>query len=323
MQLVGQAVREDVGQLEQRLGVERQRVGGQLRGVLAQLVERRQRAARQGRPAQLRLGRDRVEPGAGVVVARLRAVGVDGDRLVEGVGDHAVGDEVRGLGAGHVQHDAQDDAGEPDAADGRPEQGAVRVVRGAVRGEGEDASVRDQQLHRGDVVAERAGAVVVLAVHVAPDGAADGDLAGARAAPAPTGRTAGRRASAHRGSRRRRRRRSRRPGRCCGSCSAGSCRPRSRRRSGPRHRRNGRARARRCRASGGTGSRRCGRRPLPRPSRSGRRPAWTGPALWWRAVRPQPVRRVVLGGQVGFKGVAHRASDYSATRLPECGWTRD
>jgi hypothetical protein len=178
-QLVRQPVGEHVGQLEQWLGVESQRVRGQLRGVLAQLVEGCQRPAGQGGATQLRLRADRVEPGAGVVVLRLRAVGVDGDGLLQVVGDHPVRDEVRGLGAGHVQHHPQDDPGQPHTADGRPEQAGVRVVAGAARGQGEDPAVRHQQLQGRDVVAERTGAVVVLAVHVAADRTADGDLAGA------------------------------------------------------------------------------------------------------------------------------------------------
>ena len=47
-------------------------------------------------------------------------------------------------------------------------------------GEMADLPVSRQQLHRGDVVAEAARAVVVLAVDVARDRAADGDLPGAR-----------------------------------------------------------------------------------------------------------------------------------------------
>ena len=44
---------------------------------------------------------------------------------------------------------------------------------------GAHLAVGDQQVHRPHVVAEAAGAVVVLAVDVAGDGAADGDLTGA------------------------------------------------------------------------------------------------------------------------------------------------
>ena len=50
---------------------------------------------------------------------------------------------------------------------------------GAVGGQVADLAVGGQQVHRADVVAEAARAVVVLAVDVAGDRAADGDLAGA------------------------------------------------------------------------------------------------------------------------------------------------
>ena len=56
----------------------------------------------------------------------------------------------------------------------------MRIVGGAFGAEGEHAAIGNQQLHFGDVVAEGAGGVVVLAVDVRADGAADGDLAGAR-----------------------------------------------------------------------------------------------------------------------------------------------
>ncbi|MPM11014.1 hypothetical protein SDC9_57352 [bioreactor metagenome] len=101
------------------------------------------------------------------------------DRLVQVVGDDAVGDEVRGLGAGHREADPQDDAGQPDTADRRPEDRGVRIVGGALRGQLEHPAVGDEQLHPQHVVAERPGTVVVLAVHVVADRPAHRHLAGA------------------------------------------------------------------------------------------------------------------------------------------------
>ena len=173
MQLVAETVGEDVGRGEVLRRIELQRVGAQL---LGQLVDGGQRAAGYHRAAQFRWRADGVEPGAGVGVVRLAAVAVERDRLVEARGDVAVGDEVGGLRRGHRDRGAQDDSGEPVAADRRPEQLGVVAVRGQVA----DLAVGGQQLHRPHVVAEAARAVVVLAVDVAGDRAADGDLAGAR-----------------------------------------------------------------------------------------------------------------------------------------------
>ncbi|MPM11013.1 hypothetical protein SDC9_57351 [bioreactor metagenome] len=64
--LVRQSVGEDVRQGDQGRRVEGQRVLAQLR---RKLVELRQRPARDRGPAELRRGTDRVEPGAGVLVA--------------------------------------------------------------------------------------------------------------------------------------------------------------------------------------------------------------------------------------------------------------
>ena len=101
------------------------------------------------------------------------------DGLVQVVGAHRVGEEVGGLRLGHLDHRAQDDARQPHAADGGPEQGAVRVVLRAFRLQVQDAAVGHEQFHGHDVLAEGAGRVVVLAVDVRADGPADGDLAGA------------------------------------------------------------------------------------------------------------------------------------------------
>ena len=69
-----------------------------------------------------------------------------------------------------------DHAGQPHAADGGPEQ----LGLGAVRGQRADGAVRGDQVHRQHVVAEAALGVVVLAVDVRADRAADRDLPGAR-----------------------------------------------------------------------------------------------------------------------------------------------
>ena len=77
--------------------------------------------------------------------------------------------------ARHRDDGPQHDAGQPVAADGGPEQLGLLAVRSQVA----DLPVGRQQIHRHHVVAEAARAVVVLAVDVAGDRAADGDLPGA------------------------------------------------------------------------------------------------------------------------------------------------
>ena len=136
---------------------------------------RGQRPAGDRRASEFRRPTDRVEPGAGVGVVVLAAVAVEGDGLVEVRGDVAVGDEVRRLRRCHLDGGAQDDSGQAVAADRRPEQ----LTLGSVGSQPADLAVGGQQIHRPHVVAEAARAVVVLAVDVARDRAADGDLAGA------------------------------------------------------------------------------------------------------------------------------------------------
>ncbi len=128
------------------------------------------------RPAQLRWRTDRVEPGAGVGVVGFAAVAVNGDGLVEVLGDVAVGDEIRRLRGRHLDGGPQDDPGQAVAPDGGPEQLGVLAVGSEVR----ICAVGHEQVHRADVIAEAARAVMVLAVDVAGNRAADGDLAGAR-----------------------------------------------------------------------------------------------------------------------------------------------
>jgi hypothetical protein len=79
----------------------------------------------------------------------------------------AAGDRHEGEG------DVEDHAGQPHAAGGGPEQLGVLV------GADLDGAARRAQAQRPDVGGEGAVAVVVLAVDVRGDGAADGDVAGA------------------------------------------------------------------------------------------------------------------------------------------------
>ena len=82
----------------------------------------------------------------------------------------------RRLDRERAERRARDHAGEPHAADGAP-----RTARG--RGRARPSWVSPSAVtrsRRDDVAAEAAGDVVALAVHVAGDRAADGDVAGAR-----------------------------------------------------------------------------------------------------------------------------------------------
>ena len=98
---------------------------------------------------------------------------MQGDRLIEVGGHVAVGNEVGRLGRRHLDGRSQDDPGEPVATDGGPEQRGT----GSVGSDGVHLAIGHQQVHRSDVISEAAGAVVVLTVDVATDGAADQTLA--------------------------------------------------------------------------------------------------------------------------------------------------
>lgn len=101
---------------------------------------------------------------------------MQGDGLVEAGGDVAVGDEVRRRSGRHLDGGPHDDAGETVAPDGGPEQFGVL----AGRSEMTDLAVGGQQVHAAHVVTEAASAVMVLAVDIAGDRPADGDLPGSR-----------------------------------------------------------------------------------------------------------------------------------------------
>ena len=101
---------------------------------------------------------------------------MEGDGFLEVIRAVGIRDEVGGFRLRHLDLGAQDDAGQAHAADGGPEKIAVFTFRGQVQ----DAAVGDEQLHGGDVVTKGTGGVVVLAVDIRANSAADGDLAGTR-----------------------------------------------------------------------------------------------------------------------------------------------
>ena len=72
---------------------------GSLRSFAGQLVARGERPAGEHGPAELRAGGGGVEPGGGVAVGVVRAVGEQREQLVEVAGAVGVDDEVRRLGA--------------------------------------------------------------------------------------------------------------------------------------------------------------------------------------------------------------------------------
>ena len=76
------------------------------------------------------------------------------DGLIQGAGEVAIGNEVGGFGAGHLDAGAHNDAGQSHAADGGPEQFTFRVVGGAFRFEVENPAIGDQQIHGDHMIAE-------------------------------------------------------------------------------------------------------------------------------------------------------------------------
>ena len=105
---------------------------------------------------------------------------VKGHGFIQVGGEVAVGNEIGGLGLGHLDAGPQNDAGQPHATNGGPEQVALGVVGGALRLKMQDPAVGNQQFHRHHMVTEGAGRVVVLTVNVGANGATNGHLAGAR-----------------------------------------------------------------------------------------------------------------------------------------------
>ena len=150
---------------------------GSLRSFARQLVAGGERSAGEHGPAQLGAGGGGVEPRGGVAVGVVGAVGEQGRAARRGRGCGRCRRRSRPISVGCSWTVADDDhAGQAHAADGGPEQ----LGLGAVRRQRADLAVRRRQVDRQDVVAEAALGVVVLAVHVGADRAADRDLAGAR-----------------------------------------------------------------------------------------------------------------------------------------------
>ncbi len=123
---------------------------------------------RQHRPPQTSAAGERVDPGHGVgggsvgLAHRRHQLGQVADPV--GVHLHPPGRDRQ-----HVQDRLDDDPGEPHATDGCPEQLGVLVGT-----DGAASAVAEDDVQRPDVLAEAADAMVVLAVDVGCDGAADG-----------------------------------------------------------------------------------------------------------------------------------------------------
>ena len=179
-ELIQRPRREDIRHGHQLRRVELQRILRQLGGQFLELRQGGQRAAGNGGAAQLRLWGNDIEPGGGIGVVVLRTIRVEGNGFFQVIGAIRIRDEVGGLRLGHADGSAQDDAGKAHAADGGPEELTAGVIVAALWGEVEYAAISNQQLDGNYVVAKGTGGVVVLAVDIGADGAADGDLAGAR-----------------------------------------------------------------------------------------------------------------------------------------------
>ena len=150
---------------------------GSLRSFARQLVARGERAAGEHGPAQLRAGGRGVEPGGGVAVGVVGAVGEQGRAA------------RRGRGCGRCRRRSRPTrcgaAGRPPSTITPVRPMPPTVAQNSSASGPSGVSVRTSpsavdQVHRQHVVAEAALGVVVLAVHVRADRAADRDLAGAR-----------------------------------------------------------------------------------------------------------------------------------------------
>jgi hypothetical protein len=116
----------------------------------------------------------RVEPADGVFPGRLGLVG-QGEEGIQGLVGHDLCVEP---GPGHraeLQLGGSDDPGEADPAHGRGEP-----VGAAVGTAIDDLAIRPHQTQAADMIAERAGPVVVLAMDVVGDGAAHAHELGTR-----------------------------------------------------------------------------------------------------------------------------------------------
>ena len=169
---VDQAVREDVGDGQQLRRLELQRVARSFAGSWSRVASEPRVSTARPSFAPVAWCRSR-RPSSRTC---RRAVGEQREQLVEVAGAVGVDDEVRRLRAVQPDRRRDDHAGQPHAADGGPEQ----LGLGAVRGQRADRAVGGDQVHRQHVVAEAAVAVVVLAVDVGGDRAADRHLPGAR-----------------------------------------------------------------------------------------------------------------------------------------------
>ena len=143
-------------------------------GAPGELVTAGVLAAGQHRPPQPAPPGDGVDPGhrvggGGVGLAHR------GHQRREVVVPVGVDADPSGLDRDRPERRRGEDPGQPHAADGRPEQ--LRVVVGA---DDLRRAVGGDQVGRDDVGAEGAGPMVALAVHVAGDRAADGDVPGPR-----------------------------------------------------------------------------------------------------------------------------------------------
>ena len=121
--------------------------------------------------AEAAAAREAVDPGDRIAVALVLLVH-ERHQLVEVGAALRVGPDAAGLDRQQLQGRLGDDAREAEAARGRPE-----LVGSVVGCQAEVLAGRGAQLHGQDVVAEAAVAVVVLAVDVAGDRSADGDVA--------------------------------------------------------------------------------------------------------------------------------------------------
>ena len=74
----------------------------------------------------------------------LGTIRVEGHGFIQVGGEVAVGNEVGGLGLGHLDAGPQNDASQPHAANGGPEQVALGVVGGALRLKMQDPAVSNQ-----------------------------------------------------------------------------------------------------------------------------------------------------------------------------------